>query len=316
MKKILFGLCLLVFFGRNFVLAKSSDELLKNATKNIQFSKSVTSFQYMDNVENYTDLPMYGLTGPLQHNHIAGTNLILFALKTTSLEKGDWLMPIGLLGVEMLDVKLEDNLGYQNLFLSLNDRSKLYNSANNQNTWMFDSTIDRSFKLINTKSIITRRENLISIMASQMQNRFIYDKDGNYSNNSYKPEKKRTEDQILLKATVEGVNLYNYLCKKGFNDETLRDCIGLSVAILDYDDEPYNRELLLIGEIPLTRYQDVFKATINTCNNKDIFLNKLGWEMEARGFNQFDNILIPSNKENLDAIISIVKNDLQNIKLK
>lgn len=62
----------------------------------------------LGDAKTFEELPRYGLLGPGAHNHEAGSQLVLLALKPTSVGKGDWVMAHGLLGVSMLNIGVNE----------------------------------------------------------------------------------------------------------------------------------------------------------------------------------------------------------------
>src|SRR5262245_18732515 len=88
----------------------------------------VFRLENLNNAQTFADLEQYGLLGPEQRNHRAGTNLVMLALQVTSFGKGDWVMAYGLLGASMLDVGVEERIAYQSLFLdyAFGGNSKMY----------------------------------------------------------------------------------------------------------------------------------------------------------------------------------------------
>jgi hypothetical protein len=284
----------------------------------LAMSKQVKSFDELKNVEKYEDLEGYGLVPPQSHNHIAGTNLILLALKVSSFQKGDWVMAHGLLGATMLDASIFDRAGYQNLFLSLCDRSKYLNSATNQNSWAWPKFSGQKFSLVDTKSIVVKRENIMGYLTWQIESRFEYDKKGNYKR-VYTPDPNRPEEKNIYLAFQTGLKIYEELTKKGVEDKCLRNLLGMISAVLIFDQlssKTFISEQIEIGQ-PIQLYIDALAATINGLKEKPehskIFLEALYWETDRRGIGDTDTYLFPENDKSLKALLNLVELDLKQI---
>src|SRR5262245_17500394 len=76
--------------------AKKTDSK-QEPSKAITFNERVFSFDTLDKVERYEDLPKFGLVPPEQTNHRSGKNLILLAIKANAFLKGDWVASLGFL---------------------------------------------------------------------------------------------------------------------------------------------------------------------------------------------------------------------------
>jgi hypothetical protein len=293
--------------------AKKYFKQVEPAQKRISFNKSVLSFDTLDKVEKCEDLPKYGLVAPEQYNHKSGKNLVLLALKATSWFKGDWLMAHGLLGTNMLDVNVHDKSGYKSLFLSLTQRFKMYASyLNDDNTLL--TSLSKPHKSL--KSIIAKREASIYLISTELNGRYVYNNMGNFGRN-YLPEKNRDSHKKLKQLLIDGLKVYGQLKEQGFDDKTLKDVLGMAYASLDYDGIYLSvSEIRQLGVLQI--YSDALIATLielkEKPNHSYEFLEKLGWEMQARNLSTFDDILAPSDDKNHLAILKIVEADLNQIR--
>ena len=297
-------------------LQKEAEKFFKQfepAQKRITFNKNVLSFETLDQIEKYEDLPKYGLVAPEQYNHKSGKNLVLLALKATSWFKGNWLMAHGLLGTNMLDINVHDRTGYESLFLSLTQRFKMYASyLNDDNTLLVDWVKPKE----ELKSIISKREAFIYLISTQLNARYVYNNEGNFGRN-YTPEKNRESNNSLKQILFEGLKVYDQLKQQGFDDKTLKDTLGMAYASLDYDGVFLSAKTTRPLGIPQI-YSDALTATLTELkenpNHSYEFLEELGWEMQARDLSTFDEILAPSNDKNHQAILKIVEADLNHIR--
>lgn len=286
---------------------------LEPAQKRISFNKNVLSFETLDKIEKFEDLPKYGLVAPEQYNHNSGKNLILFALKATAWHKGNWVLAHGLLGVNMLDINVHDMTGYKSLFLSLTQRFKMYASYLNDDSSLLIGGLKPHGSL---KSIIAKREALIYLISRELNGRYIYNDEGNFGRN-YLPEKNRKSHKQLKQLLVDGLTVYDQLSQQGFDDKTLQDTLGMAYASLEYDGAYYSvTGILKLGNLQI--YSDALTATLTRLkgkpNHSAEFLEELGWEMDIRGLSTTDEILTPSNDKNYQAILKIVEADLVSIR--
>ena len=280
---------------------------LEPAQKTITFDKNVLSFETLGQIEKYEDLPKYGLVAPQQYNHNSGKNLVLLVLKATSWFKGDWVLAHGLLGVNMLDINVHDRTGYKSLFFSLTQRFKMYSSYLNDDNALLNKSL---------KSIIAKREALIYLISWKLNSRYIYNDEGNFGRN-YLPERNRKSHKKLKQLLVDGLKVYDQLKQQGFDDKTLKDTLGMAYASLDYDGVFLSAKTTRPLGTPQI-YSDALTATLTELkgepNHSNEFLEKLGWEMQARDLSTFDEILAPSNDKNHQAILKIVEADLNHIR--
>ena len=91
----------------------------------------------------------------------------------------------------------------------------------------------------------------------------------------------------------------------------------MAYASLDYDGVIItDTNLYTLGALQV--YVDALKATLAKLNeNTDHsyqFLEELGWEMQSRGLATDDQILLPDDEKNFEAILKIIEEDLNNIK--
>lgn len=297
-------------------LAEYAEKIFKElepAQKSVTFSKNVLSFETLDQLEKYSDLPKYGLVQPQQYNHNSGKNLVLLALRATSYFKGPWVLAHGLLGVNMLETNVHDRIGYKSLFLRLTQRHKMCASnLSDDNTLL----VDRVNPKEEVKSIIAKREAVIYSVSNQLEGRYIYNNEGKFARN-YLPERTRKSNNDLKQILVIGLHIYAELNRQGFDDYTLRDTLGMAYASLVYDGVVVDYEKIgSLGTLQL--YQDALEATLKKLREKPNhsyrFLHELSWEMDSRSLNTSDEILSPSNDKNYQAILKIVEADLNHIR--
>jgi len=283
-------------------------------------ARQVKSFDEMKDVETYEELKDYGLVVPNSTDHVAGTNLILLALKVNVAGKGHWVPAHGLLGVSMLNVSVQDRIGYQNLFLSIFDRSKYYNSASNENSWIWPGSGDcrvGPFKFVKTASILVKRENLIAYLAYEVSSRFEFDREGNYAR-IYRPDNRLDSKKRIASAITAAQEVLTELKRQGLDDICLKNLIGICLAQLLYDGSiQITFEKL---PFPIQVYSDALKATIERLKARSghsmIFLKELYWEMAARGISDYDPFLLPPDEATAQAIQEIISTDLKHIEKK
>jgi hypothetical protein len=283
--------------------------------ENITFTEKVLSFELLDQAEKYEDLPKYGLLAPWQYNHKSGKNLVLLALQATSWFNGDWVLAHGLLGVNMLDINVYERIAYKSLFLSLTQRVKMHASHLTKGIGLLTTRSG----IIQTQSIIVKREAAINNISFLLNARYNYDDAGNFARN-YFPEQNRKSNKMLRQSLSEGLKIYDELKAMGYDDRTLKDTLGMACASLNYDTEDFTG-LDAYKLTPLQVYRDALEATLKKLskikNHNLEFLEILGLEMELRGLAAKDEILlpeIPENYRNFQTILKIIKDDLDRIK--
>lgn len=279
------------------------------------FQNQVFSFDTLDKVEKFEDLPKWGLVAPEQYNHESGKNLIMLAIKANSISKGDWAAAHGLLGTSMLDVDLLDRIGYKSLFSSFNVIQGFKMLATSQDTNM-GLLVDVDGYVKPAKSIIAQREGTIYTASTELEGRYVYNDAGNFGKN-YLPEPNRKSNVKLSKILLNGLKVYNQLKTAGFDDKTLRDTLCITYASLEYDGFSLNNtDVYYLGSLQVCK--DALKATLTKLNseknNNYNFLQELGWEMQSRGLAYNDGILIPDNEKNFEAMLKVIEKDLDSIK--
>ena len=113
-----------------------------------------------------------------------GKRMILLALRAAYLN-AEWARAYGLLGTSLRESDSLDYLGYKSLFLPLGVRlcmgSKLY--CNAESDWSAITELRRGevdndakwvIKAQHGKSLILRRESVLSALATNLQGRYIY----------------------------------------------------------------------------------------------------------------------------------------------
>lgn len=273
----------------------------------------VFSLESLDKAETYEDLEKWGLVAPGQYNHKSGKNLILLALKSTSLSKGDWAATYGMLGTNMIDVEFSDRLGYKALFQSvfIKNGYKMYASSVINDLFLIADSSKKG------KSIIARREAAIFLVSRELELRYVYNDSGSFSKN-YSPEPNRRNNKQLKKEVLSGIKVYQEFLKMGFNDKTLKDTLCMAAASLHYDVGLPDIDLFTIG--PVQVCLDALKATLEILGKKKDhnfnLLQELGVQMQIRELASDDRILVPIREEgkNFEAILKIIENDLDLIK--
>jgi len=274
--------------------------------------KKVLSFESLDKIEMYDDLPKYGLVAPNHKNHVSGKNLIMLALKATSFLKGDWVLAHGLLGVTMLDVEVIDFIAYRSLFMGGIKRSKMHSSYSGDNSLL----AFQQKTTPNSKSIITKREAAIYLLSNELRSRYVYNDKGNFERN-YDPQPGRKSNEKLKDAFKGGITVLQELSEMKYRDDTLRDILGMAYASLNHDSLFLSfEETRSLG--PLQVYSDALSATLkrfkeNPDHSYDL-LNELEWEMQSRGLTINDQILLPVKNDNFQAILRIIEKDIDVIK--
>lgn len=255
-----------------------------------------------------------GIHIPDTYNNIEGKNRILYSIKSTAFGQWEWFAANGLLGVSMLNIELDDRIGYETLFKSIFPTATSKMQANN--TIWSNLLMEVDWKPLNTKSIIARRESIIYTLAYQLESRYIYNDMWN-SQRIYTPQKNRKSNEKLKNVIIEGEKVYNELFQKWFNDITLRDslCIGYASLVYDGIEETPNMYGLWSPQICL----DALKSTVDFLNkyrNDEFvtrygFLYTLGEQMRKRNLTTDDVILAP-NLEWDTKIQTIVENTNEN----
>ncbi len=307
--KIFIGIIIVGFIIGGFIYL--SKQPISDISNLIPTSEGIKSFEELDKVEEWEKLKDYGLLPPDTYNHKSGKNLIMLALKPTSFFKGDWVAAHGLLGVSMLDTRVIERIAYRSLFRSILSYQsfKMYSNYKGDNGLLM--SIDKG--IIDSKSIIAKRESVITVAAWELNSRYIYDNQGNFGRNYY-PDPTRKDNENLKKIFIEGIKVYEELKEMGYDDKTLKDCLGMVYASLDFDGVYLEDAYKLY---PLQVYSDTLNATLaklrkNKEHSYDV-LEEIGWEMEARGLAAQDKILLPDDDSNFQEILKIVEGDLSHI---
>jgi hypothetical protein len=268
-------------------------------------------FESLGEAKTFEDLSRYGLVAPGAHNHKAGSQIVLLALKVTSLFKGDWVMAHGLLGVSMLNVEVTEGIGYRSLFLKYalagNKLATVYETNNNG---LLVDAVSRLPK--KTSSIIARREAALYCLADQLFSRYRYNDEGNYAQ-MYQPSERPKSNASLRGCVAAAIQVFRELKKKGFEDKTLKDALGLAYASLDRDGAmALPAEAFTLG--PAQVFRDALDAALVSLTkwpqDSAYLLDRFTGQMEARGLTVNDEMQLPSSQEALDALLKIVADDL------
>jgi hypothetical protein len=252
----------------------------------------------------------YGLVGPGAHNHKAGSQLVLLALKVTSRGMGNWVMAHGLLGVSMLNVNSIDELGYRSLFLKHAHGSGKLSTVRETNTSDLLVNADSGMPE-KTPSLIAKREAALYCLADQLWDRYIYNDEGNYAQ-VYEPSPRPKTNARLKGCIAAGMQIFHELKAKGFEDKTLKDALGVAFASVDRDRAmALPTDAFTLG--PPQVFRDALDAALRWPTNPQdnaFILRTLNTQMEARGLMASDEMLLPSSEEALDALLKIVADDL------
>lgn len=301
-----------------FILFIFTLQIQRAHANTITFDNHVLSFEHLNSVNTSEELNKFGLTGPEQTNHKAGTNLILLAIRSTSYGKGTWASAIGLLGSNMIEASVVDRIGYESLFSSSQTTSGCKLSANlsrRDNYMLLDINSGISNKI---SSIISKREAAIFALAFELECRYYFNNKGNYQI-SAKSDPNRESNTKLAKNIKLAISILNKLSERGFNDITLKNCIGIATASLYYDQQSISEHIPFI-EAPLQVYLDALKPVIAELSNRPEkrteFIHDVCIEMDLRGLRCHDEILLPSTQKNLESIVNIISTDLSKIELK
>ena len=288
------------------------------------YIKTVRSLEDLDQATTFDDLASFGLTAPDQRNHRSGTNLILLALKSTPVLKGDWFKAIALLGTEMIDVDLNTRLAYKSLFETgwgekLDD---IANPAVAHNAFLLlgEAPIHRAsseFKLPAHRSIIARRETAILAAAETLRQRYTYDSDGRYGRD-YRADRAHAANLSLRSSLDYGLTVFDELRAAGISDRTLRAALGSAAASLLHDGVEFD-DVKVMGSIgQVVSHADALRSTflqlaaLEAQRTPGELLPELCGQLSKRDLlPQMDALLHSPSAAAHDAVLKLVREDLQ-----
>jgi len=260
-------------------------------------------------VDSYEDLAQFRVLTPNAYNHSWGQNLILLCVKTNAVRKGDWVVAHGLLGVSMLNVNVYERIAYRSLFLGLTLGYKMYAS------YIANIPLGGLTSENEIESVIGRREAAIYRSSFGLNSRYIYGSDGNFDR-VHHPDKNRDSNVELKRVFQYGIRVYVEIKSLGFDDRTLRDCLGMVAASLKYDSVMLDLDSIIqLG--PMQVYRDALAATLKQLqgepNHSHQFLNVLGQEMSMRGLTTDDLIFLPTLGVDYTNLVNIIEEDLKQL---
>lgn len=280
----------------------------------------------------FADLPRFGLLPPGETDHLKGKNAILLALRMAGSPTGKWVPANALLGIELLDAHPDVKRAYWSLFKSLlsGQECRIHSAILFEDSLLTEYSgsgkgahilpiTTRSEPSYSTalNSLIFRRESCIISASNNLNGRFIYDDDGNYSR-EYFPQPKREMNMGLVKTFEAGMSVFLELKSQGVVDETLGDLLGMLYASLVFDKSHQSLYSETALPHPLQLYSDALADTVEYFKTADPessrnvpFLSKLCRSMGSLGLNgRHDSLLIPTDAKERDAVSLIVSNDL------
>lgn len=281
----------------------------------------------MATLENF-DLPAYG-----ERNDVTAKYLILVPFKAIINPENHILSSYQNVGYGLLGTSLLKNdsvkTAYASLFLGgnlsvdLNSvSSKLESSFLKQdNIWLI--TTDMS--LTPTDSIIQKREATIYGVAFGLTDRYTYRKTNHELVSNSETYHITESGKQLKKLLVQGIEVFDEMKSKGYEDLTLKYALGILYASLKNDGvnlETINEYKLGTPQI----YTDALKATLSKYRLEPVleegtFLKVLTRELSDRNINMLDLVFFKKNAsadtasltDDTPALIKIIESDLDKI---
>ena len=243
-------------------------------------------------------------------NFISGQQKIVSAIKMAAFKDENAWSTYGLKGVSLFPRRgLNYNVvvGYRSLFAS-----GLWNSYKSKIELSISETfypLDLNSETVDDQgSWIYQREYYISRIA-----KLIYDRFGSYSDYESKGKQYASNSNDMHSVTLkrfceDAYKFYIKTKKRGFDDRTLGNAIGLGYGTLVYDGIIHEGNVFALPE-EHTKYKKIISDSIY--GYKDGFsLSKLSNEMARQGLFRDDIIAFPSSKEQHQAIVQLIKEDL------
>jgi len=289
------------------------------SSKNV-FAEEIPAWlkEYVAVAENPTK---YGLVAPQVHDIKSAKRQIVYTLLSTPLFKGDWFLAHGLLGVTRIPDDINEclyaKLGYKSLFKSmvLGGGTKIERVAECGDGLLLHHLPNTE---IPTESWIYWREHYIGAIGYKLNDRFKFNEEGNYIPSPILKPCPTHVSVSELKTEIEGAyQLYDKLRKKGFEDKTLGDSIGMGYVFLRYDDPYYRVPENPILFLPFLEqvYTDTMLAVLKQMLRGMPFYRALEWEMGSRGLNKDDVLLMPweLSREQYLAALKLIIEDLDSL---
>lgn len=301
-------------------LKRDLDDAIKLMEKSAKTQKSMKP-----EIKSFfdTSLKDIKLLPPRERDHRKGSDLVLIALVSSNLAfNGSWTEAYGLVGVSMLNVSDNDSIAYESMFKRIIGSKLSTTMLMSGNVLLVEDHFKDSFSFPATNSWITKRESIFYVLSGQINNRFIFNNEGNWGRN-YNPDPKRKYRKKKIEVLKSGLNLLKQFRSEGFNDLTLKDSLGVFYAIVERDYGTLN-EISLVDRrwiVPIQKYRDALEATLNILKKdpKDHsaeFLEELRVQMQIRDLATDDRVLLPKDVQSHKAFLKIVEKDLENIELK
>lgn len=291
----------------------------------------VRPLKEMRDIKEFSELRRFGLVGPEERDHEAGTNLILLALGATAYGKGDWVQAIGLLGAQMIDVELDVRLAYQAIFqtgfgCTLRNLDDPHTRGNAGLLVPVEWELSKVRAPVPAKnSIIARRETALVAIAETLSSRYRYGPDGNYRRD-YGSAPRHPGTLKLTDAFNYGMQVFLELRQQQLTDLTLQAALGAAAASLDHNDTPIpiNQQI----QIPrFQSYRDALNAAfgrireVTERSGETDFLSEYCQQLELRELRVGNDALLlpefaPDAEANHAAMLRIVTTDLAKSRLK
>ncbi len=244
-------------------------------------------------------------------NHVEGSRIVLAAVRRGPWAAGYWYTGVGLVGVALLDVSLEDKIGYESFFFHNADRTSLEYAVDVSNWFLQHTAMGQGIKP-EVKSVVARRQAVLSLIATNIEHRYLFDRDGAYGF-APEPDGARKEIRFLKTAIGEGNKVLSALSEAGVQDCVLADAMSIASVIVANDEArglPVTRQATRI-------YKDALAAAIEklrASRGGSHVLTTLGWELESRGLCTNDALGMFGSKESHAAIVKFVEADLAKIR--
>ena len=252
----------------------------------------------------------------LRYDHETGKALVLRALTITGYRRR-LSAAHGMLGTSMLSCSVPDKVAYRLLFSFSAEADKMLANSRDGDFLLLER-LDSTFS--ETRSFITKREAVISAVAYAIDSRFTFDRDGMWGR-VYAPDLDRPGNEKNRRTLSVGLSFYRELKEeKGYDDETLRDSLGMLYACLEFDkvslsQEPGRELLSLLG--PLQVYEDALNASLgilkaNILNSEEV-LDVIAPQMGSRGLSSLDVMVFPNDEKQHQRLLELVSADLDQI---
>lgn len=267
-------------------------------------------------IERWDELTKYGLLPLDVYDMKSAKRLIILAIQATATLKGNWWTAHGLLGATRIpqqpDEALYASIGYASLFRSASASFFRGTKMEAVDKGPYSGLLDVMFDEASSSSWVYMREHYLGRLGYELNDRFRYNEEGNYGCIlSPAPNHKMS---LVMKQTVEqACAFYETMREKGFDDKTLGDAIGVASAVLEYDGIKLDSDVIFGLPHAKQIYKDVLTDVIKDIQKGTSFSYALAAQMDIRGLQKDDIIAMPESQEQMDAIVKLIKEDLDNI---